>query len=156
MPIHLSLPDRNTEEPWHRTIMSRTQTTDLLVCFPHHCTRRTRRRVRFSDRTKIIVFIPHCERHNVFRHELWYNETEFQQMKLAAKTEKRLAHLRAHRNSVSLTRNQFFKFADEWGQAVLLSKEPDIITPTYSLDNATEIYSRMNRVGIEHHDDHVA
>ena len=161
MPILLSLPGRNTDEPWHRTIMSRTQTTDLLVGFPHHCTRRARRRrVRFSDRMEIVVFTPHCESHNVFRHELWYNETQYQQMKFAAKREKRLALLREHhRSSVDIARNQFKTLADEHGQDVLLSIEPNmpnIITPTYSVQKATDTYTRMNRVGIEHHDSNIA
>ena len=87
------------------------------------------------------------------------HETEYQQMKFAARREKRLALLREHRSSVDIARNQFKTFADERGQDVLLSIEPympNIITPTYSVQKATDTYTRMNRVGIEHHDGNIA
>ena len=107
MPIILpSLPGHNTEEPWRQTIMTRTKTTDLIVDFPHNRTRR----VRFAGRTQVIVFKRHYETHNVARHELWYTDSEYHQMRVVAETRKRLAYLRAQRSLVSFTRNQTEKF----------------------------------------------
>ena len=141
MPIILpSLPGHNTEEPWRQTIMPRTKTTDLIVDFPHNRTRR----VRFAGRTQVIVFKRHFETHNVARHELWYTDSEYHQMRVVAETRKRLAYLRAQRSSVSFTRNQMKSFADERRRGAILSLEPSIIPPIYPVQYATEICTHMH------------
>jgi len=117
-------------------------TTDLIVDFPHQ---RNHRAVYFADIAEVHVVTRHCEAHNVARHELWYTESDYHQMRLAAATRKRLALLRAQRSSVSFTKNQMRSLADERRQNVLLSLEPNIIPPIYPVQYATEICIRMSR-----------
>ena len=121
------------------TNITRTKATDLIEAedFPHHC----KPRVRFADRVQVHVFEHHCETDNVARNELWYTESEYDQMKLAAKTLKRLTKLRERRSSLNFTKKQLKNFADEHRQDALLSLEPNIIPPKYPAQYAVEICS---------------
>ena len=116
--------------------------TDLIENFPHQ---RSHRVVRFAVMSQLYIVEHNWERHNVARHELWYTESDYHQMRLAAATRKHLALLRAQRSSVSFTKNQMKSLADERRQNVLLSLEPNIILPIYPVQYVTEICNRMSR-----------
>ena len=120
-------------------ITTRTKATDLTEAedFPLHC----KPRVRFDDRTQIQVLKHDSETDNVARNELWYTESEYDQMKRAAKTVRRLTKLRERRSSLDFTKKQLKKFADEHRQHALLSLEPNIIPPKYPVQYAIEICS---------------